>query len=138
MEAGFKAPNLDKNSPVHKLPVEHHKPTHAPEVPPPITRKHAAHVIVDVFTTSEELPMTLGQVNALSECCRVCVCVCVYRQVMLPLASFYGGIYYELPLILYISYRHPLMPQKYPVWTFNGKTPGPIIRCRVGDTLEIR
>src|SRR5581483_2414453 len=26
---------------------------------------------------------------------------------------------------------------KYPFWTFNGKVPGPFIRARVGDTLEV-
>ncbi|WP_442753440.1 multicopper oxidase domain-containing protein [Methylocystis sp. JAN1] len=26
---------------------------------------------------------------------------------------------------------------KYPFWTFNGKIPGPFIRARVGDTLEV-
>jgi hypothetical protein len=27
---------------------------------------------------------------------------------------------------------------KYPFWTFNGQVPGPFIRCRVGDVLEVR
>ena len=27
---------------------------------------------------------------------------------------------------------------KYPFWTFSGKVPGPMIRARVGDVLEIR
>lgn len=28
--------------------------------------------------------------------------------------------------------------RKYPAWTFNGTVPGPLIRVRVGDTLQIR
>jgi len=27
---------------------------------------------------------------------------------------------------------------RYPFWTFNGSIPGPFIRCRVGDVLEVR
>ena len=34
---------------------------------------------------------------------------------------------------------HPAMPDQNPsnFWTFNGKVPGPFIRVRVGDTLEV-
>ena len=33
----------------------------------------------------------------------------------------------------------PISPLlKYPLWTFDGRTPGPVIRARVGDTLELR
>jgi nitrite reductase (NO-forming) len=33
----------------------------------------------------------------------------------------------------------PVSPlHKYTWWTFDGSVPGPLVRCRVGDTLEVR
>lgn len=34
--------------------------------------------------------------------------------------------------VISVSLRH-----KYPAWTYNGAVPGPMIRCRVGDELEV-
>jgi len=62
--------------------------THAPNVPPPITRRHPVRLAVNLDTTSELLP---------------------------------------------VSNTH-----KYEMWTFNGHTPGPFVRARVGDVLEVR
>ena len=62
--------------------------THAPEVPPPIARRHPARVVVELDTTSELLPVSSAQ--------------------------------------------------KYEMWTFNGSVPGPFVRARVGDVLEVR
>lgn len=63
----------------------------APNVPPPITRRTAAVVAVELETTETE------------------------------------GILME-------SFGEPT---KYPFWTFNGTVPGPFIRVREGDTLEL-
>lgn len=69
------------------LPVIRPPITMAPNVPPPITRRHSARLVVD-FTTDDKL--------------------------------------------MSVSKFH-----KYPYWTFNGGVPGPFIRARVGDVLEM-
>jgi len=61
--------------------------TYAPQVPPPITRKTPAHVVVHLEA--------IEQVGDLSQ-----------------------GVQYEF-------------------WTFNGHVPGPFIRVRVGDEIEV-
>ncbi len=70
------------------LPVEYALLTTAPSVPPPLGRRHAAHVIVDLEV----------------------------HEVVKRLAD---GV-------------------DYPFWTFGGSVPGPFIRVRVGDLVEIR
>lgn len=82
----YEAPMVDSAA-IAKLPVVKHNPTHAPVVPPATGRKTPARVVVDLFTTAEDLPLTVTK--------------------------------------------------KYPVWTFNGRAPGPMIRARVGDLLEV-
>ena len=58
-EGGMKPPTLDANSPIHKLPILTQIPTHAPNVPPPTGRRKPAHVVVDMNSTSEAMPLTL-------------------------------------------------------------------------------
>lgn len=60
----------------------------APNVPPPIKRRHPARVLVDLVSTVK--------VNQISR------------------------------------------TKRYEQWTFNDGVPGPFIRCRVGDVLEVR
>ena len=60
----------------------------APAVPPPVARKDAKHLIVNLAVTEEERPLS-------------------------------DGVTYEF-------------------WSYNGHTPGPFIRLRVGDTFEVR
>jgi hypothetical protein len=81
--------HVEKGVAINKaLPIDtEQRVAFAPNVPPPITRKHHARIVVDM--TSE--------------------------NVLAPISSEY----------------------KYPFWTFNGKTPGPFIRARVGDMLEV-
>jgi nitrite reductase (NO-forming) len=62
--------------------------TFAPEVPPPITRRRPARLVVDISTAEEEAPLA-------------------------------DGVTYEF-------------------WRYNGHTPGPFIRLRVGDSFEVR
>lgn len=62
--------------------------THAPAVPPPITRKHATKVIVELETIELEGELAPG-----------------------------------------VTYTY---------WTFNGSVPGPMVRVREGDQVEIR
>ena len=59
------------------------------QVPPPITRREPAHVIVDINTTVKDSNMTRTG-------------------------------------------------NKFQFWTFDDCVPGPIIRTRVGDYLEVR
>lgn len=44
-------------------------------------------------------------------------------------------------LVVDLTSRDLLLPvsetQKYPMWTFNDTVPGPFIRAREGDTLEV-
>jgi FtsP/CotA-like multicopper oxidase with cupredoxin domain len=70
-----------------KLPVEQAILTTAPNVPPPIKRRHPALVKVDMTTELK----------------------------MIQLTSRY----------------------KYEAWTFNKQCPGPMIRARVGDVIEL-
>jgi nitrite reductase (NO-forming) len=35
--------------------------------------------------------------------------------------------------VMNVSPRH-----KFPFWTYNGHTPGPFIRARIGDSLQVR
>lgn len=70
------------------IPMEEATVTFAPNVPPPITRKHPVRLVVHMDSTVE---------------------------------------------VMNVSPRH-----KYPFWTFNGHAPGPFIRARVGDTLQVQ
>lgn len=81
------APEVDAKA-KKSLPVEDAQLTFAPQVPPPIARKHPA----------------------------------------LVRAHLEGGMK-EMPLDNQVSYTF---------WTFNDHAPGPMIRARVGDTLELR
>jgi len=74
-------------APAATLPREQAPLTFAPDVPPPITRRHPAIV---------EVHLTAGVVTN-------------------PISG----------------------DAKYAFWTFNGHTPGPFIRAREGDTLEL-
>lgn len=69
------------------LPVEEAKLTFAPEVPPPITRRHPAVVKVHLDGGMKDMEISDGVT--------------------------------------------------YPFWTFNDHVPGPFVRARVGDTLEL-
>jgi len=69
------------------LPVVHHPVVMAPNVPPPLTRRHPARVVANIE--------------------------CIDK--VMPVSQFH----------------------KYPYWTFNGGVPGPFIRARVGDVLEL-
>ena len=70
-----------------KLPVEEAHVTFAPEVPPPITRRHPAIIRVHLHSGTKVMEVNAG-----------------------------------------VQYRF---------WTFNDHVPGPFIRSRVGDTLEV-
>lgn len=70
------------------LPVEAAAKFKAPAVPPPCSRDHAVHAVLELETTTKTLPVS------------------------------------------------PL--HRYTWWTFDGCMPGPLVRCRVGDTLEVR
>ena len=69
------------------LPIEVAIPTHAPDVPPPITRDYPARVVVPIETKVQTL--LIDELNS------------------------------------------------YEFWTFGVKVPGPFIRARVGDLLEV-
>lgn len=86
-------PRVPKELSFLQLPklVEEAKLTHAPEVPPPITRREPAVVKVTMETAEAE-------------------------GILAP------GIQEDT---------------KYVFWTFNGTVPGPMIRARVGDVLEL-
>lgn len=71
----------------NQWPVEQAVLTTAPNVPPPITRKHPAIVKVDLTTEVKKI-----QLNS---------------------------------------------KYKYEAWTFNGSVPGPMIRARVGDVVDL-
>ncbi|HEY1373161.1 MAG TPA: copper-containing nitrite reductase [Candidatus Binatia bacterium] len=68
--------------------VENARMAFAPDVPPPITRTKAAHVVVNLSTSEEVRPLA-------------------------------DDVTYEF-------------------WSYNGHTPGPFIRLRVGDVFEVR
>ena len=70
-----------------KMPVEVAVLTTAPNVPPPITRRHPVLLKVDLTTEIKKI-----QLNS---------------------------------------------KYKYEAWTFNGSVPGPMIRARVGDVVEL-
>jgi FtsP/CotA-like multicopper oxidase with cupredoxin domain len=74
-------------SQIEHLPIEHAILTSAPNVPPPITRKHPVLMKVALETNTREISLT---------------------------DRF-----------------------KYAAWTFNGTVPGPMIRARVGDIVEV-
>lgn len=79
--------NISPRPEHESLPVELAKLTIAPEVPPPITRRHPALLVVN---------MTCDAVTS------------------------------------YITRKF-----KYDFWAFNGSVPGPFIRTRVGDVVEV-
>ena len=70
-----------------RLPVEEATLTFAPEVPPPMTRRHPAIVRATLQAGMKEMPISTQA--------------------------------------------------SYAFWTFNDHVPGPMIRARVGDTLEL-
>ncbi|KAG2487786.1 hypothetical protein HYH03_013630 [Edaphochlamys debaryana] len=70
------------------LPVLPAGKSFAPAVPPPTNRRHPAHLVAQLTTTTEDLPC---------------------------------------------SQLH-----KYTFWTYDGRVPGPMIRARVGDVLELQ
>jgi len=77
-----------KSSPSVTSDPENASMSFAPEVPPPLSRNQAKHLIVNLAVTEEERPLA-------------------------------DGVMYEF-------------------WSYNGRTPGPFIRLRVGDTFEVR
>lgn len=85
--ANLDAAELARLAQAYALPVEKATITMAPDVPPPINRKHNVRLIVDFY--------------------------CQEKTVQ-------------------VSKFH-----KYKYWTFNGGVPGPFIRAKVGDVLEL-
>jgi copper-containing nitrite reductase len=86
-QAVLDAAELARIASTGALPVIQHPVVMAPNVPPPITRRHPARVVANIETIDKVMP---------------------------------------------VSQFH-----KYLYWTFNEGVPGPFIRARVGDTLEL-
>jgi len=89
-ETAGKVAEHQKVTPIESLPVitdETQFLSYAPAVPPPVTRRHPARLVVKLKST-----VVTGKLSPTED---------------------------------------------YEYWTFNDSVPGPLIRCRVGDVLEV-
>jgi hypothetical protein len=92
--------------------------THFPQVPPPIGKSRGpAHIVMEMDTTVERMPLTPSDSFDFW-------CVALPSRIRLFIVPCFDSVNFFSWLVV--------------CRTYNGKCPGPFIRCKVGDVVEIQ